>query len=235
MEASVSLKTIGKRINKKIALAGLSFGIEKKSKFAILGPHSSGKSTIIKLLSGVIYKDKGYLYINGKDTNVNPLEIKSEIGYMPQKNDFYKDLTILDNISLFGEIFNMTRKQSKEQAVLLCEKLNLSDYMYEKSKNINNSINRMAMFARAILHNPEIIILDQPSLDLDLKCKNLLWDFLFEYGSNKTIIYSTNKISEVENNSDRVAVVNDYEIKYIGTYKFFLEGCKDYTLKDIIY
>ena len=234
MEASVSLKSIGKRINKSTALAGLSFGIEKGSKFAVLGHNNSGKSTIIKLLAGILFKDKGSLYINGKDINLNPIEIKSEIGYMPKKNDFFNDLSIIENISLFGEIFNIPRRKSLEQATILCEKLNLSEYLHEKSSNVNNDIIRVSMFARAILHNPKIIIMDQPTLGLDSKFKTTLWNFLLKHGKGKTIIYSVNKINEIQNDCDRVAVINDYEIKYLGSYNNFKDSFNDYKLKDVI-
>jgi len=234
MEASVSLKSIGKRINKKRALAGLSFGIEKGSKFAVLGRNNSGKSTILKLLAGTIYKDKGSLYINGKDVNLNPIEIKSEIGYMPKKNDFFNDLTIVENISLFGEIFNIPRRKSIEQATVLCKKLNLSDYLYEKSRNVNDDIIRVSMFARAILHNPKILIMDQPTLGLDSKFKATLWNFLLKYGERKTIIYSVNRVDEIQDNCDRVAVVNNYGIKFMGTYNNFIDNFNDYRLKDVI-
>ena len=101
MEASISFKSLSKKIDKKSILAGLSFGIEKHSNFSFYGPISSGKSAILKLISGLIYKDKGYLYINGQDVNINPFDIKFEIGYMPQKNDLYKNLNLLDNIVLY--------------------------------------------------------------------------------------------------------------------------------------
>ncbi len=234
MEASVSLKSVGKRINKKVALAGMSFGIEKGSKFAVIGHSNSGKSTILKLLAGIISKDKGSLYINGKDINLNPLEIKSEIGYMPKKNDFFNDLSIVENISLYGEIFNISRRKSIEQASILCEKLNLSNYLHEKSRNVNNGIIRIAMFARAILHNPKIIIMDQPTLGLDSRLKTALWSFLLKYGERKTIIYSVNTVNQIQDNCDRVAVVNNYEIKFIGTYNNFIDSFDNYRLKDVI-
>ena len=166
MEASISFKSIGKKINNKTALAGVSFGVEKGSRFAIFGPICSGKSTILKLISGIIFKDKGHLYVNGKDINLNPLEIKYDIGYMPQKNDFYENLSLLDNITLFGEFFNLSRLNSKNTALSLCEKLGIKDFIYNKSKDNAPSINKIAMFARSILHNPEIILLDEPTFSL---------------------------------------------------------------------
>ena len=98
MEASISLKSIGKKITDKTLLAELSFGLQKGSCLAIVGPNNSGKSSIIKLLSGIIYKDKGQLYISGKDISINPESIKKLTGYMSQKIDFNLTLNIFDNI-----------------------------------------------------------------------------------------------------------------------------------------
>ena len=90
------------------------------------------------------------------------------------------------------------------------------------------------MFARAILHNPKIIIMDQPTLGLDSRLKTVLWSFLLKYGERKTIIYSVNTVNQIQDNCDRVAVVNNYEIKFIGTYNNFIDSFDNYRLKDVI-
>ena len=90
------------------------------------------------------------------------------------------------------------------------------------------------MFARAILHNPKIVIMDQPTIGFDSKLKTTLWSFLVKYGERKTIIYSVNTVDEIQDNCNRVAVVNNYEIKFIGTYNNFMDSFNDYRLKDVI-
>ena len=231
LEASVSFKSLGKKIDKNSTIAGLSFGIEKGSFFSIFGASSSGKSSILKLISGIIYKDKGYLYINGKDINVNPVDIKYDIGYMPQKIDLYNNLNLLENIILYTEFFNLSWKKSKDRAKLLCEKLNIQDYIYKYPNQNNLCINRMAIFIRSIIHNPDIVLLDQPTLDMDLEYRNYIWDFLSNDNS-KTIIYSTNNLKEVEKNCDRMAYIDNCSIKYIGQYDSFLESKINYSISN---
>ncbi len=232
MEASVSFKSLGKKISKKFILAGLSFGIEKKSVFSFFGPTSCGKSSILKIISGLIYKDKGYLYINGKDININPIEIKYDIGYMPQKIDLYRNLNLLENIILFSEFFNISKVKAKIIAQNLCEEFGISDYIYKKPFETNECIKKIAIFVRCILHNPNIIILDQPSTGLDLQYQKKIWNFV-KSSKDKTIIFSTNKLNEVKNYSQRLAYVENYSIKYIGDSDNFLESKYQYILNNV--
>tara|TARA_B100001094_G_scaffold116098_1_gene112013 strand:+ start:1202 stop:1909 length:708 start_codon:yes stop_codon:yes gene_type:complete len=232
MEASISFKSLSKKIDKKSILAGLSFGIEKHSNFSFYGPISSGKSAILKLISGLIYKDKGYLYINGKDININPVDIKFEIGYMPQKNDLYKNLNLLDNIVLYSEFYNISKEKAKNKTKILSEKLNINNYIYKKPFETNECINKIAIFIRSILHNPNIILLDQPTTGLDLYYEEILWDYISE-SSDKTIIFSTNKLSEVKAYSERLAYIEDFSIKYIGDCDSFLDTKYQYISNDI--
>jgi len=218
MEASISLKSIGKKITDKTLLAELSFGLQKGSCLAIVGPNNSGKSSIIKLLSGIIYKDKGQLYISGKDISINPESIKKLTGYMSQKIDFNLTLNIFDNICIYAELFGLSNKETVLRTNNLCEKFLISPYKYKKVKEVPRNITRIAMFIRAIIHDPEIILLDEPTLNLDLKYKNILWDYINENCKDKTIIFSTQNLEEAKIYSDRIAIVYNAVIKFIGTY-----------------
>ena len=232
MEASISFKSLGKKIDKKSILAGISFGIEKYSKFSLFGPIDSGKSTILKLISGLIYKDKGYLYVNGKDININPIDIKFDIGYMPQKIDLYKNLNLLENIILFSEFFNITKSKAKVRAEMLCEEFNINHYILQKPFETNECINKIAIFIRSIIHNPSIILLDQPSTGLDMYYENKIWEFLSNL-EDKTIIFSTNNLNEVKKYSERLVYIEDYSIKYIGGCDSFLEKKYQYITNNI--
>ena len=227
MEASISFKSLGKKINKKSILAGISFGIEKHSIFSLFGPIDSGKSAILKLISGLIYKDKGYLYINGKDINIYPVDIKFDIGYMPQKIDLYNNLNLLENIILFSEFFNITKSKARTRAEMLCEEFDIGDYIYNKPSETNECINKIAIFIRTILHNPSIILLDQPSTGLDLYYEKKIWKFISN-SKDRTIIFSTNKLNEVRNYSERLIYIKDYCIEYIGSNDSFLEKKHQY-------
>ena len=171
MEASISLKSIGKKITDKTLLADLSFGLEKGSCLAIVGLNNCGKSSIMKLLSGIIYKDKGQLYISGNDMSIDPESIKKITGYMSQKIDLNLTLNIFDNIYIYAELFGLSNRETVLRTNDLCEKFSISSYKYKKVKEVPENITRIAMFIRAIIHDPEIILLDEPTLNLDVKYK----------------------------------------------------------------
>ena len=219
MEASISLKSIGKKITDKTLLADLSFGLEKGTCLAIVGPNNCGKSSIMKLLSGIIYKDKGQLYISGNDMSIDPESIKKITGYMSQKIDLNLTLNIFDNICIYAELFGLSNRETVLRTNDLCEKFLISSYKYKKVKEAPENITRIAMFIRAIIHDPEIILLDEPTLNLDVKYKKLLWNYINEYCKDKTIIFSTQNLEEAKTYSDRIAIVYNAVVKFIGTYK----------------
>ena len=237
LEASISFKSLGKKINNNSALAGVSFGVEKGSIFSVYGKMFSGKSAILKLISGIIYKDKGYLYINGSDLNINPLDIKFDIGYTPQKIDFYNNLNLLDNIILYSEFFNVTKSKAKKRALDLSKRLDILDFLYKTPDETNRCIQKIALFVRSIIHNPNIILLDQLSTDLDTPYKKKIWNFLSKENSTKTIIYSTTDLEEVEKYSNRMLYIDKHEIKYLGVYDTFVESkynySSDYEMKNL--
>ena len=223
MEASISLKSIGKKISNNTILAELSFGLQKGTRLAVVGPNNSGKSSIMKLLSGIIYKDKGQLYLNGIDMNINPEDIKRIIGYMSQKRDFNLTLNLFDNICLYGELYGFSNKEIYEKANILCDNFSINSYKYKKIHDIPESIVRIAMFIRAVLHDPEIIILDEPTISLDVKNRKNLWSYLFDFYSNKTLIFSTQNLAEARKYSNRIAIVHNSVVKFIGSYSDLMD------------
>ena len=129
MEASITFKTVGKTVGKKILLADLSFGIEKGSTFVIIGKNGSGKSMVLKLLVGLIQKDTGSVYIHGQDISTRSLETRSICGYMPQTINLDEDLTIYDNISIHGQLHGLTHIEAKKNTLHWADLLGFSEYL----------------------------------------------------------------------------------------------------------
>ena len=235
MEASISLKSIGKKITDKTVLAELSFGLQKGSCLAIVGPNNSGKSSIIKLLSGIIYKDKGQLYIEGEDISLNPENVKKITGYMSQKIDFNLTLSLFDNICLYAELFGLSNRDAIDKANNLCHRFSINAYKNKKVSAVPENITRIAMFIRSVIHDPEIILLDEPTLNFDVECKKIFWEYIVEKCQNKTIIFSTQNLEEAKTYSNRIAIIHDASIKFLGTYKELSDDSySDFTLEEYL-
>ena len=160
MEASITLKQIGKTFSQATLLADLSFGVEKGSTLVILGENGSGKSVVLKLLVGLIEKDAGSAYIHGKDISTRSEEIRSLTGYMPQLIDLDDELTVLENLQIFGQLHGLSYERSNIYSLNWAKQLNLSKVLNQMPQDLSYGNQRLVQFARSLVHNPEVILLD---------------------------------------------------------------------------
>ena len=223
MEASITLKGIGKVFDDKTILADLSFGVEKGSTFVVLGENGSGKSVIVKLLVGIIEKDTGMAYINGKDVSTRGSDVKTITGYMPQQIDLDNDLTILENLEIFGRLQGLSKSDSIESALNWSEKLDIFESLNNLPKEISFGKRRIVQFIRALIHNPEVIILDEPTQGLDPHAKLKIWDILDKLHGDKTIVFTSQDFTEAERYADRIAILHNGNIKMDGTLDRLIE------------
>ena len=224
MEASITFKSVAKKIKNDTLLAELSFGVEKNTVFSIVGPNGSGKTTILKLICGLLYKDKGSIYVKGFDIDTKIHEIRSIIGYMPQKNQMDNELTILDNISLYAQLHGFNKDEAIKNSELISEKLKLNQYLNKFPNDLSYGTLRLVSFARAIVHNPEILILDEPTLNLDPLNRDLIWNYINEIKNNKTVFYATQNFYESQEYSNRIAILYGGTIKYNGTFDYLVKN-----------
>ena len=234
MEASISFKSVSKKINQKTIFADLSFGIEKNTKFAIVGPNLSGKSSIIKLASGILFKDRGEIYVKGLEVKNRTLNVKAIIGYMPQNIDYDMNLNFLHNITVYGQLYGMTSKTSKNKAKDILKIFNLHKYSAKMPIDIPKSVLRIGMFIRSILHSPDILLLDEPTANLDPILRNKFWDYINGYCKNNTILFTTQNLVESEKYADRIAILYEGEIKFLGSYQYLIENSKELNKFSIV-
>ena len=224
MEASITFKSVAKKINNETLLADLSFGVEKGTRFALVGTNGSGKSTIIKLLSGILCKDKGSIYIKGFDMNIRSNKIKSLIGYMPQNSDLNNSMTIFDNLLISGQLYGLSKKYISNRIIDLTKKINFYQYLTDYPLNLSYGLLRVATFCRSIIHNPEILLLDEPTSNVDPIFKDMIWNYIYEELNEKTIIYTTNNFEDAQQFSERIAILHQGIIKYNGTFNYLVEN-----------
>ena len=228
MEASITLKKVGKLIGDKTILAGLSFGIERGSLVAIVGLNDSGKSTLLKLLSGYENPNYGQVFIQGLDMNKRRNETRKLLGYVSFENDLDPWLTLKQNIEFNARLYSVQKLDYEQRLKKYSEALNLNAYLNQFAYRVSGGIQKKAMLVRALIHNPDILILDEPTGYMDAESIRLTWDLIKELKGKKSIIYVSNSINEIEQAHDRILVFHEGRIIMDGHLDKLLESTLDY-------
>ena len=228
MEASITLKKVGKLIGDKTILAGLSFGIERGSLVAIVGLNDSGKSILLKLLSGYENPNYGQVFIQGLDMNKRRNETRKLLGYVSFENDLDPWLTLKQNIEFNARLYSVKKSDYEQRLKKYSKALNLNAYLNQFAYRVSGGIQKKAMLVRALIHNPDILILDEPTGYMDAESIRLTWDLIKELKGKKSIIYVSNSINEIEQAHDRILVFHEGRIIMDGHLDKLLESTLDY-------
>ena len=233
MEASITLKSIAKTFNNNTLLADLSFGVEKGTTFALIGENGSGKSTILKLLVGIVEKDAGIAYINGKDIKNRSIETRSVTGYMPQNIDLDNELSVIENLIISARLHGLGSKLAKNKSAYYLQSLGIVHLAKLNPVDISYGDKRKIMFIRSIVHEPDVLLLDEPTKGLDPHSRNKIWDIIDKFIPRKTVLFSTQNLEEAEKYADRIAILHEGNIKMDGTLERLIEtthGLSRYVL-----
>ena len=217
MEASITLKKVGKLVDDKTILAGLNFGIERGSLVAIIGDNEAGKSLLLKVISSSEYQEYGQVFIHGVDSKKRRSEVTSKIGYMPHELDLDPWLTLEQNIRFFGLLHPVNLETINTRMVQFSRDLHIIPYLGKMVKDISPGIIRMGMVVRALVHDPEILILDDPTAFMDAESYRHTWDLLLRLKGEKTILYVSQSLQEVESAHDRILVLENGRIALDGS------------------
>ena len=228
MEASITLKKVGKLIENKTILAGLTFGVERGSLVAIVGVNDAGKSILLKLLSGYENPDYGQVFVHGLDIEKRRNETRKLIGYVPYENDLDPWLTIEQNIRFNANLYSIPDKICNERIKKYSQALQLEPYLNEFSLKVSGGIQKKAMLVRSLIHDPEILILDEPTGYMDAESIRLTWDLLKKIKGGKSVIYVSNSLTEIENAHDRILVFHEGRILMDGHLDKLLKSTMDY-------
>lgn len=228
MEASITLKKVGKLINDKTIVAGLTFGIERGSLVAVIGANDTGKSVLLRLLSGFEKPDYGNIFIHGLDMQKRRSKTRQLIGFVPHETDLDPWLSLEQNIKFSSLLFNVSDLDYKNRIKIYSDNLGITSYMGEIASQVSYGIQKRAMLVRALIHNPEILVLDEPTGFMDAPSVRLTWDLLKKIKGEKSIIYVSNALLEVEQAHDRILVFKDGKIIMDGSLDKLLESTLDY-------
>lgn len=213
------------------ALNGVDLTIYKGEIFGLLGPNGAGKSTLINVLTTLANKTSGEIVINGLDFAKFPSEAKTYLGVVPQEFNFNWFEKVEDIVIQQAGFYGMPSGEAKERAEILLKRLGLWDKKDTVSMKLSGGMKRRLMIVRALIHKPEILILDEPSAGVDVDLRREMWEFVRELNQEGvTIILTTHYLEEAENLCDRVGIINKGNILEVGTVKELLSELKKDTL-----
>jgi ABC-2 type transport system ATP-binding protein len=195
------------------AVQGLSFEILKGEFFGLLGPNGAGKTTTIGILTGLIEPTRGHISIDGFDLFSSPMEAKAKLGLVPQSFALYPTLCARDNLVFFGRIYGLKGKRLRERIARVLEIVELTDRANQTVATFSNGMKRRLNMAAGLLHEPEILILDEPTVGVDTQSRNAILERLDSLNeSGVTVLYTTHHIEEAQRLCDRVAIMDQGKI-----------------------
>lgn len=214
------------------ALQEISFQIFKGEKFGLLGPNGAGKTTLISILCRIMKPDSGTV-----DFRFDGPEncLKSNIGYVPQDFAFYPELNSLQNLEYFGSLYGISKSELQKSAYELLDKLGLSSHKFKKVKTFSGGMKRRLNLAIGLIHKPQIVFLDEPTVGVDIQSRNAIMQFLNGLNSDgMTIIYTSHHLLEAEEFCSRIAVIDYGKIVAIDTLDVLKEKFQSHNLSDLI-
>ena len=213
----IEVKNVTKKYGKFIAVDNISFTINECEIIGLLGPNGAGKSTTMNMLTGFIEQTEGEIIIDGYNTLKKPKKAKKEIGYMPEGVPLYTDLTVKEFITYMAEIKNVDRKNRKEKVQEIINKTGLKDVQKKLIKNLSRGYKQRVSMAGALIGDPKILILDEPTVGLDPKQITEIRNLIKELGKTHTVILSSQLLSEVSLICNKVIIINKGKIVAIDT------------------
>ncbi|MGC9017321.1 MAG: ABC transporter ATP-binding protein [Caldimicrobium sp.] len=228
---ALEIKDLKKNYGARKALKGISFQIFKGELFSLLGPNGAGKTTTLRIISGLTTPTSGNIYIFGKDLFEDELWAKRRIGLVPQQINLDLELTVEENLFIHGLLFKMSLKEIKEKIEELLEMADLSERRKSKVKELSGGLRRRLLIVRALMHSPELLLLDEPTVGLDPHIRRKIWSFIKSIqAKGTTILLTTHYMEEAETLSDRVAFINKGEIVAIDTPSNFIKKLGNYAI-----
>jgi ABC-2 type transport system ATP-binding protein len=213
----IQIENLVKRYGKQVVLNGLNLTINKGEILGFLGPNGAGKSTTMNIITGYIGATEGTVKIDDVDILENPKKAKKKIGYLPEIPPLYMDMTVEEYLKFVCNIKGVNRSKVLETINQVSEIVKVAHYKNRLIKNLSKGYKQRVGLAQAIIGNPEILILDEPTVGLDPKEIIEIRNLVKEIGKNHTVILSSHILSEVSAVCDRVVIINKGEIVAIGT------------------
>ncbi|MDO8337591.1 MAG: ABC transporter ATP-binding protein [Microcella sp.] len=228
----ITARNLTKKYGDFTAVDGIDFDVAPGESFGLLGPNGAGKSTTMRMVGAVSTRTAGDLEILGLDPNDHGPDIRSQLGVVPQQDNLDQELRVRDNLLVYGRYFGLPRSVIAERADALLEFAQLADRTKAKVDDLSGGMKRRLTIARALINEPRILLLDEPTTGLDPQARHILWDRLFrlkEQGT--TLVLTTHYMDEAEQLCDRLVVVDKGRIMAEGSPAALI---REYSSKEVL-
>jgi ABC-2 type transport system ATP-binding protein len=227
----IRFEKLCKRYKQLEALKGVSLSVNEGELFAYLGPNGSGKTTTIKILTCLAVPTAGDAWLNGFHTEKESIQAKRQCGLVPQNVNLDNELTVRENLDFHGKLFRMPRRERTKRIFELLEYIEIEDRMNSPVKSLSGGLRRRVMIARALMHWPKILFLDEPTVGLDPAIRRRIWSLIKKIQQGGTTIFlTTHYIEEAEFLADRVAFLDEGTIVALDTPQHLIEAMGAWAL-----
>ncbi len=227
---TIKTESLTKKYKNKIAVNNLNLEIKEGELFSLLGTNGAGKTTTLKMLSTLIKPTSGNIFINELDLTKNKQLIKEILNISPQDTAIAKNLTVLENLNFFAGVYEINNKETKIEELIKLFKL--ENVLNQKAKTLSGGWQRKLSIALALINEPKILFLDEPTLGLDVIARKELWNIINTLKNKTTIILTTHYMEEAEKLSDRVGIMKEGTLKIVGTPEHIKKESKCKTFED---
>jgi len=205
----IKVNGLTKQFGSRAALTGVSFQVGGGEIYAYLGPNGAGKTTTIRILTGLSRRDDGTVLLNGYDIEKNPLQYKAQLGLVPQRTNLDSELSVAENLMIHGRLHHMEGRDIARRTEELLNYMEMSDRRQAIVKDLSGGLKRRLLIARALMHAPKVLFLDEPTVGLDPAIRRSIWGFIKKIQSDgATIFLTTHYIEEAEFLAERVAFLD---------------------------
>jgi ABC-2 type transport system ATP-binding protein len=210
----VELQNVRKAYDTKIAVNGISFNIEPGTMFGLLGPNGSGKTSTIRMMIGITVPDAGSVSLFGQPFDRKNLH---RVGYLPEERGLYKKMKVMDQLVFLGQLHGLDAATAGKRAVAWCERMEITEAISKKTEELSKGMQQKIQFIATLLHEPELIIMDEPFSGLDPVNAVLLMDTLVELRKQgRTILFSTHRMDQVEKLCDNICLIHNGNLVLSG-------------------
>jgi gliding motility-associated transport system ATP-binding protein len=221
---SIEVSNLVKQYGRQNAVDDLSFSVKKNEIVGFLGPNGAGKSTTLKIATGYLAPTAGTVKISGLDVSQHPIEIKKRIGYLPEHNPLYLDMFVHEYLHFSGRFFNVRGKKLRERTNKVIEMCQLGVEQNKKIGQLSKGYRQRVGLAQALLHEPEVLILDEPTTGLDPNQIIEVRELIKTISAERTVLFSTHIMQEVQAICDRVVIINDGQLVADDSLSHILAG-----------